>query len=123
MHQAPLLHARVPAQDIKVTPKGIGGVKPLPVTLIAPMLLLSCAGGVSLLASSSAVGSFMTAVYAYIYWVSTVAVVALHWHENGFGKTTLWQRACMLAPATVALIITGVVVTLGAVRVAPNMLW
>jgi hypothetical protein len=59
-------------QDIKVTPKGPGGVKPLPLSQLAPMLLLSLSGGVSLLASSSAKGNYMTVVYAFTYWLATV---------------------------------------------------
>lgn len=110
--------------DIKVTPKGPGGVKPLPFSLLAPMLLLSGAGGASLLASSSASGNAMTAVYAFTYWLAGFFVTVLHWSENGFGPTTRWQRVRILAPSCVALFIVGVLIVLGSVRVSPErLLW
>lgn len=104
--------------DIKVTPKGPGGVKPLPLSLLAPMLLLSLTGGISLMASSAARGNFMSAVYAFTYWLATMAVAVLHWRENGFGKATLLQRCNIAAPVTISLLVVGVVNILGALRVS-----
>ena len=105
-----------------MTPKGPGGAKPLPLSLLAPMFILSTAGGVSLMASSYAVNNYMTAVYAYTYWLAGITVACLHWRENGFGDATKWQRVRIVAPAAVALFINGIVVILGSVRVSPNRL-
>ena len=66
----------------------------------------------------------MTALYTFIYWIAGLSVTILHWRENGFGDASMKERVIILAPATVALVITGVVAILGSVRVSSrSLLW
>lgn len=81
----------------KVTPKGAGGARPLPVVALAPFLLIAgTEAGAALLVGppSRVAGAYaLTLLYSALYLVATVAVVALHRRENRPAPAAAGERA------------------------------
>jgi cellulose synthase (UDP-forming) len=68
--------------DIKVTPKGEGGVRLLGLRVIAPILAFSAAGSLTLLLRSGSTRYGMLLFYASSLYGLCAAVAALHYAEN-----------------------------------------